>query len=42
MYGWADAKNGQVPHENAKKEERESEYVKMMSGPDNEGAFRHG
>lgn len=39
MYGWADAKNGQVPNKHAKKEEREIEYAKMMEGPDNEGAF---
>lgn len=42
MYGWADAKNGQVPHEHAKKEEREIEYAKVMKGTDNEGAFGRG
>jgi hypothetical protein len=42
MYGWADAKNGEVPHEHAKKGERETEYSKIMNGPDNEGAFVRG
>jgi hypothetical protein len=43
MYGWTDAKNGEVPHENAKKGERETKYFEKMNGPtDIEGAFVHG